>query len=94
MPYKHINLNPDKKRVGDCTIRAIAAATEKDWESVYTSIALTGFCLHDMPSANHVWGTYLRSIGWKRCDMRCLILAQIVIQLSNLLKIVQVEHTY
>lgn len=22
--------------------------------------------MHDMPSANHVWGTYLRSIGWKR----------------------------
>lgn len=66
MPYKNINLNPDKKRVGDCTIRAIAAATEKDWESVYISIALTGFCMHDMPSANHVWGTYLRSVGWKR----------------------------
>lgn len=29
MAYKQINLNPEQKRVGDCTVRAIAAATQR-----------------------------------------------------------------
>lgn len=66
MAYVHLNLNPEQKRVGDCTVRAIAAATGQDWESVYTALALEGFGLHDMPSANYVWGAYLRRLGWKR----------------------------
>lgn len=66
MAYVHLNLNPEQKRVGDCTVRAIAAATSQDWESVYTALALEGFSLHDMPSANYVWGSYLRRLGWKR----------------------------
>lgn len=27
--YRELNLNPEKKRVGDCTVRAIAAATHE-----------------------------------------------------------------
>lgn len=67
--YQQVNLNPDGKRVGDCTVRAIAAATWQDWETVYTKLALEGYCLHDMPSANRVWGSYLRRCGWHRSTL-------------------------
>lgn len=66
MAYKQINLNPEQKRVGDCTVRAIAAATHQEWAAVYAALALAGFELHDMPSANYVWGSYLRRCGWNR----------------------------
>lgn len=66
MAYRQINLNPEQKRVGDCTVRAIAAATHQDWASAYAALMLAGFELHDMPSANYVWGSYLRRCGWNR----------------------------
>lgn len=58
--YRELNLNPEKKRVGDCTVRAIAAATHQEWAAVYAALVLAGFELHDMPSANYVWGSYAR----------------------------------
>lgn len=60
MAYTQINLNPENKRVGDCTVRAIAAGTGKSWEDIYAALALEGYLLHDMPTANYVWGSYLR----------------------------------
>lgn len=63
VPY---NPNPGNNHVGDCTIRAICKATGKRWEQVYAGLAAYGFWLCDMPSANHVWGAYLRKNGFKR----------------------------
>ena len=60
------NPNPKSKNVGDCTVRAISRATGRDWESVYAALTGLGFIMADMPSANHVWGAYLRSQGFKR----------------------------
>lgn len=60
------NANPGGLRVGDCTIRAICKATNKGWEEIYTGVALQGFTMHDMPTANHVWGAYLKSQGFQR----------------------------
>ena len=57
------NANPDGNRVGDCTIRAISAFLGKSWEETYIGIALTGFIMRDMPSADSVWGSYLRQNG-------------------------------
>lgn len=67
MGFVFYNPNPECKRVGDCTVRAIAKATGKEWSKAYTAIALQGFTLGDMPSANHVWGSYLKKIGFTRC---------------------------
>lgn len=64
--YKQYNPNPARNRVGDCTVRAITKATGKDWQTVYAAISAFGYTLYDMPSANHVWGAYLRSQGFKR----------------------------
>lgn len=60
------NPNPLRARVGDCTVRAISKALEQDWEKTYIGIVLEGFLLADMPSANHVWGSYLQKHGFCR----------------------------
>lgn len=64
--YEKWNPNPKGKNVGDCTVRAISRATGRDWESVYAALTGLGFIMADMPSANHVWGAYLRRQGFKR----------------------------
>ena len=60
------NANPGGNRVGDCTVRAISEATGKSWEETYVALALRGYMLSDMPSANHVWGAYLKANGYRR----------------------------
>src|SRR5699024_4476275 len=48
------NANPDGRNVGDCTIRALSLALGQSWEQTYVELALEGFSMGDMPSANHV----------------------------------------
>ena len=64
--YKHYNANPTGKQVGDCTVRAISVITDRDWTETYVNLMIEGLKLCDMPSANNVWGSYLRSCGFKR----------------------------
>lgn len=66
MAFIEYNPNPLGRRSGDCVIRAISKATDQEWGKTYTGIALQGFCLGDMPSANHVWGAYLKNNGFVR----------------------------
>ena len=47
-------------------IRAIAKVTGQDWETTYMDICVEGFALNDMPSANHVWGSYLHNKGFTK----------------------------
>ena len=54
------NENPDGRNVGDCTVRAISTALGQEWETTYIALALQGYLMGDMPSANHVWGAYLQ----------------------------------
>ena len=64
--FQYYNPNPTNKRVGDCTVRAISKALSQSWETTFVGLALEGFLLSDMPSANHVWGAYLRRHGFER----------------------------
>lgn len=64
--FSYYNPNPKGSRVGDCTIRAISKATGKEWEAVYAGLSAYGYMLCDMPSANHIWGAYLKREGFKR----------------------------
>ncbi len=64
--WKQYNPNPCGRIVGDCVVRAISKALDKPWNDVYTGITLDGYILCDMPSANHVWGAYLKRNGWRR----------------------------
>ena len=64
--YQQYNPNPKGKNVGDCTVRAIAKATGKDWGETYLRLAMQGYLMGDMPSANACWGAYLRKLGFVR----------------------------
>ncbi len=64
--WRKYNANPANRQVGDCTVRAICAATGESWEATYCGIAVMGFCMNDMPSSNAVWGAYLRKKGFCR----------------------------
>lgn len=64
--HKEYNPNPTGKRVGDCTVRALCKATGLCWTGVFAGLCLKALELHDMPSANQVWGAYLRSQGFRR----------------------------
>lgn len=64
--YRQHNVNPVGKHVGDCTVRAISAAIGKSWEEVYIELCFEGFLMSDMPSANRVWGAYLKRHGFIR----------------------------
>lgn len=60
------NPNPDASRVGDCSVRAVACALDQDWYKTYLDMAVYGIMKCDMPSANAVWGAYLKDKGFKR----------------------------
>lgn len=64
--FKNFNPNPEGRHVGDCTIRAISLALDQEWYQTYAEIALEGYLLSDMPSANRVWGSFLKKKGFKR----------------------------
>lgn len=66
MAWRPYNPNPEGKRVGDCTVRALCKATGLSWDAVYAGLSLEGFCRGDMNNANHVWGAYLRRHGFRR----------------------------
>lgn len=66
MRYINYNPNPMGLSVGDCTIRAISKITNKSWKTTYLNLVLQGYKMYDMPSANRVWGEYLREIGYVR----------------------------
>lgn len=60
------NPNPQNNQVGDCVVRSVAKILDYDWERTYTELAVQGFMMCDMPSANAVWGAYLRNKGFAR----------------------------
>lgn len=64
--FQFFNPNPQGNFVGDCVIRAISKVTDSSWEDTYINVCIQGFMMKDMPSANHVWGAYLRSKGFNQ----------------------------
>mgnify|MGYP001511611686 CR=1 FL=1 len=64
--WTHYNPNPAGRNVGDCTVRALSKALDQDWYTTYLGLCVEGGLLADMPSANAVWGAYLRRHGFRR----------------------------
>ena len=62
----YFNPNPKNQQVGDCPVRAIAKALNMTWEEAYTALCVEGMRLGDMPSADRVWGAFLRRHGFSR----------------------------
>lgn len=60
------NANPNNNRTGDCVIRALSTILEQTWEKTYADLFYEGLVMKEMPSANNVWGAYLRKQGYER----------------------------
>lgn len=63
------NPNPTGRRVGDCAVRAIAAALNTDWETAFGLLAVNAYQMGDMPSSDSVWGSVLRQNGFYRASI-------------------------
>lgn len=66
MAYIYYNPNPAKKLVGDCVVRALSKTLDQPWSKTYVDLMVKGLMMHDMPSANSVWGAYLKDRGFER----------------------------
>ena len=66
MPYIPFNNNAKNQRVGDCSVRAVIKALNTSWEDAYIVLCAEGLFYNDMPSANYVWGMYLRKYGFRQ----------------------------
>ena len=66
MKYIYFNPNPEKKSVGDCVIRSICKVTGMQWLDVFNLICNRARSMCDMPSANAVWSSVLKDLGFKR----------------------------
>lgn len=69
MAYKFFNPNPQGKFVGDCTIRALCAATGLDWYEIHRQQCDLSRAMADMPSSNQVWWELLYLYGFKKIQL-------------------------
>lgn len=64
--FVELNANPLRKTVGDCVIRAISVAEQTEWDETFLDLMTKSFQMKDIPSANEVWGSYLKDLGYSR----------------------------
>lgn len=57
--YKEVNVNPTKKRTGDCVIRAIANAENREWTEIFDELVKLARELYSVPNNKTVYGKYL-----------------------------------
>ena len=69
MAYINYNPNPMGLSVGDCTIRAISKILNLSWEETYLNLVVQGYKMFDMPSANRVWGSFLKDNGFIKVNI-------------------------
>ena len=69
MSYHFYNPNPQNLLVGDCVIRALSKALNKDWTDIYSDLCVKGLEMADMPSSNRVWGALLMDHGYHRVEL-------------------------
>lgn len=63
--YVPYNPNPKHNRTRDCTVRAIALATDTDWDTAYIALTVHGFLMKDMPDSDAVWWDFLLTHGFE-----------------------------
>lgn len=62
--FHYHNENPKGQRAADCSVRAIARATGKTWDSVYDDLFNIGKAMRRMPNEKEVIAKYLENLGW------------------------------
>lgn len=66
MGYRYYNPNPSGRKVDDCVVRTISKLFDISWDDAYWDVVRVGGIIHNMPSANEIWGEYLRMRGFTR----------------------------
>ena len=51
--FRHLNLNPRHKNVGDCAVRAISLLMDEPWDKIYTDLSVLGFEMKDLLDSNY-----------------------------------------
>lgn len=64
--YIYYQPNPCGRAVGDCSVRAISAAFNIDWEEAFDILSSFAKSMCDMPSSDQVWGAALRANGFRK----------------------------
>jgi len=64
--YEFVNVNPCKKRLGDCVVRALSLALNQSWYRTAIDLCIEGLIQCDIQNSNAVWSAYLLSKGFKR----------------------------
>ena len=62
--YRYFNPNPCGINTGDCTVRAICAATGMSWDLAFDELCDKAKEIGEMPSSNNAWGQYLQDLGF------------------------------
>ena len=74
------NANPEKRRAGDCAIRALSTALNQPWDKTFADLCIDGLVKHDLPNADHIWGEYLRRKGFRRNIMPCGVRLEVTVR--------------
>lgn len=70
MEFKRLNMNPKDLKVGDCVIRALSLADDKeDYKRVYKELFEIGYKLCRMPNDKVVYEKWLKEHGWVKIKM-------------------------
>ena len=64
--YEFVNVNPCKKRLGDCVVRALSLALNQSWYRTAIDLCIEGLIQCDIQNSNAVWCAYLQSKGFKK----------------------------
>ena len=64
--YEFVNVNPCKKRLGDCVVRALSIALNQSWYRTAIDLCIEGLIQCDMQNSNSVLASYLLSKGFKK----------------------------
>ena len=64
--WQYANPNPCRAEEPDCVVRAIALATEQDWDTVHWDLCRLSHERCTMPSVNWLWGLYLKIHGFEK----------------------------
>lgn len=64
--FKWYNANPKHNITGDCVIRAISKATNKDWYETLDNLCNIGKELGDVPNCDIAYETYLNNEGFTK----------------------------
>ena len=84
MNYIQTNPNPLENDTGDCVVRAICIAENRNWDDVYLDLMIEGFFKKRMIEDNRLWIPYLRKRGYRKynipdtCPDDCYLLSDFV----------------